>query len=1158
MINSGRVLRPETGVGRLCVRALLVAIVLSTLITQAAVAQMGREVRLEQVSPRMLRAPGPGGTVRTVPDLAASGQILVRMRTGITPAEVEALLADTGTSILRTYPDGELFLLELPAGQGVVEAVDDFNGRPEVGLASPDRLMYLLRVPNDPRYSQQWHWPLIHAEEAWDVQTGSTTSIVAVVDSGIDLDHPDLMARIWINEGEIPDDGVDNDANGYIDDVYGWNFAENNNNPMPTPNGEDDDENGYVDDTAAHGSHCAGIIGAMTNNSEGVAGHDWNCRLMAVQVFADDGGAFSSTIIAGVQYAVANGAGVISLSLAGGYDEQWTQVIVDAVEAGVTVVAAAGNYGYAFTDDPRYWMSPVCNDGPEFTDNNVIGVGATDRYDGVTYFSNLDSSSRNFVDVMAPGQDILSTYYYDPDQPELGFINPYASASGTSMACPVVAGLVSLIQAHFPAMPPAGIVKQIRAAADNIDDMNPSFVGMMGAGRVNTQNCLQDIPPALPRTVAAYDTPNDDGGSISVAWSPSADDGRGFDDVIGYRVQRSATGEEASFVTLASLDPGITSYVDSPVTDYTPYYYRVGVRDASTEVFTDPTMAAEARDDTAPAALEEGDLVADDVQGDDGGAISLSWNSYSPPDDFGAYRVWRAEAPFTNVTALEQPIAIITDGDQKSYVDEDDPETAEEEVVDGTEYYYAVTVQDDELEPNEITEAICVGPVVASPNFTVVFAPGLSMIAIGAVPHNSNMGDIFGVDDPADLSLARWNPTLGDDGDYVVYSESPNAAFLEQQLGRGFWYRTPTAKVLNISGIPAPPGSVSVDFSAGWNQFGNPYGEKMPIAGAMVTVFGAEMDLAASNSIGYTRDYIWRYDPPSRSYKLISEYMDFAEDALPKDEGFYFLAFEQGTLQLPRPTVGIASSRQAARSEAVVDEDHWALQLVAQAGDAADTDNFIGVNPQAAKLSGIVSPPPLDGAVNLAVATADRNYSATSFVKSVDGSGTWQVRVTAAEPGQTVRLSWPDLSQVPTSYRLKLTDVEAGRSINMRTTTGYSYQLDAEHNARHFEVVASERGASALTVSGLQAMATGAGRAQVCFTLSQDAAVDVEILNISGRSVRRLAADRLLPGGANVVLWDQRADNGARVPRGRYLVCVVAKADDGSVAKAIGTLQIQR
>jgi len=1156
VINSALASRPETALRRMLVRACLAAIILLTLLIQVAVAGVPGRVRTELVSTRMLPIATVAGT-RIVPDLAAAGQILVRTRPGISRTDVQSMLAATDTSVLRVYDDGRLLLLKLPAGQSVTGAVARFNARPEVRLASPDRLMYPQGIPNDMRYGEQWHWPLIQAPQAWDLETGNQSAVVAVIDSGVDLDHPDLLDRIWTNDDEILGDYIDNDGNGYVDDVVGWNFVERNNNPMPVPDGQDEDESGSPDENVSHGTHAAGLIGAVTNNIEGVAGLDWACRIMALKVVPDDADARTSDCLAAIEYAVANGANVIYIGVCGAYEYAYTPVIAEAVAAGVTVVAPTANIPINITDGPTSWWSPICNDGDWFTHNNVIGVSATDSDDVVAGFSMLDGSSYNFVDVMAPGANVLSTLYYNLDLPELGFISPYGAYSGSSGAAAIVAGVASLVHARYPDYTPAGITEQIRVAADNIDEQNPNCVGRMGAGRVNAFNCLRDIPPQLPKTVTAYDTPDDNGGSITVEWSLSPDDGKGFNDVVGYRVQRSETGEEGSFTTLASPAAGVTSYVDSSVDDNKPYYYRIGVRDASTERFTDPTLPVQARDDTAPPALEEDMLVAR-VYGQDGGAISLSWSDYTPPGDFGAYRVWRSGVPFTNVSGLAQPIKTIGSSQQKSYIDQDDPGTPEKELVDGKEYYYAVTVQDREAEPNEITDVNCVGPVVANPIFSFSFPPGLSMIAIGVVPHNNNMGAIFEVDTPADLPLARWDPELDNGGEYVIYSEAPNSTFLQQQLGRGFWYRNPAGKELNISGSPAPAGDFSVDFVPGWNQLGNPYTQDMPIAQAKVTVFGTQMDLATSNSIGYTRDYMWRYAPSTRSYKLISAYMDFARDNVPKSEGFYFLAFENGKLHLPRPVAAAALAAPVSSSQAAVDQQHWSLRLVAQAGEAADTDNFIGVNPRAEELSGVVSPPPLDGAVELAVATSGGNYSATSFVESLGNSHTWQLSVTAAEPKQSVRLTWPDLSQVPVSCRLTLTDLEAGRSVNMRTTTSYSYQLGSQQSQRRFEVVITERGASALTVSGLQAMATGGDRAQVCFTLSQDAAVELEVLNISGRRVRTLAADRLLPAGSNVVLWDQRSDNGTLVPQGRYLICIAAKTDDGSVAKAIGTLQIQR
>ena len=155
-------------------------------------------------------------------------------------------------------------------------------------------------------------------------------------------------------------------------------------------------------------------------------------------------------------------------------------------------------------------------------------------------------------------------------------------------------------------------------------------------------------------------------------------------------------------------------------------------------------------------------------------------------------------------------------------------------------------------------------------------------------------------------------------------------------------------------------------------------------------------------------------------------------------------------------------------------------------------------------------------------------------------------------------MSWPDLSQTPAKCRLRLRDVETGRTINMRTSSGYVCQLGAEQTNRYIEVVASERGGSAITISGVRAEATRSGASHIVFALSDEAAVDVEILNIAGRRVRKLTGEQLLPAGTATLLWDHRADSGTRVPPGRYLVSVLARTQDGTRAKALCTLRVQR
>ena len=1163
MINSRIGSRPAAGVRRIAVPGLLLFILLclslAAAVAQPIVPQATHTTGTVVVSSQALCIPGEMGP-RVVPDLARDGQVLVRLRSGATDQDIADLLDQTGAELLRRYAARHLLLLKLPPGVRVVDACREYMALPQVELAEPDRLMYALRVPNDWYYGTQWHLPKISAPAAWDTQTGSTNQVVAVVDSGIDLDHPDLLNRIWQNAAETPGDAVDNDNNGYVDDIFGWDFLDGDNDPSATP--VDGASNTYV----SHGTHVAGIIGATTNNTEGIAGVDWNCRIMPLRCMDPELGTVdSSDGMDAVDYAVANGATVICLSFQGAYSDVWTDTIANAVGSGVVVVAAAGDAGEVYTDQVSSWRSPICNDGPNYSDNNVIGVGATDSYDRVWewWFSEgsaVDQSSRSFIDVMAPGQNIWSCAVYEPAV--AGFSSYYRSYSGCSMACGVVAGVASLVRAQFPQFTPASVVNQIRSAADNIDSVNSEYVGSIGAGRVNADKALDDIPPALPRSIMAYDTPNDSGGSMTVAWSKSTDDGRGANDVVGYTVQRSDTGEAGSFATLpgGTVPAGTTNFVDTLVTDYRDYYYRVGVRDGSNIVFTNSVGPVQARDDTPPDALAPGQLIAADIQGDTGGAIGLSWSTYVPPADFGAYRIWRATTPFTNVEGMGAPLAVITNANTKSYVDADNPATEEEEVVDGVEYYYAVTVQDikrhPDWEPNEILDVAVAGPVVASPNFTVSYPPGLKMIAIGAQPHNRNMGAIFGAANPGDLKLARWDPEAnGGQGAYVVYADSPNAAFLEQRLGRGFWYSSTTGTVLNISGMPPPAGNYLINVVPGWNQLGNPYGVATPVAGSRITVFNNEMSLAEANAIGYARDYFWRFDPYTNSYKLISEYMTFAEQEIPKDQGFYFRSFEPGVLQLPRPA-GVASVDFSKTVKPVVDDNHWTLRLVASCGQMSDTDNFIGVNPDAAQLSGVASPPMVDGSVDLSVADESGNRVATSFVKAVNGSQTWELSVLTAAAGQPVVLSWPDLSQVPARYRIKLVDTATGRTINMRTATAYSYDPAGDGAARKFEVTIGEQTTAALTITGLQTMATNAGGVQVSFALSQDASVDVEVLNISGRRVRSLASGSAFDAGAATLAWDKRADTGTRVPPGRYLVCVEARSEDGTVARAIGTLQI--
>ena len=1098
----------------------------------------------EIVSPKTFTAVGVKGNNTVVPDEAVSGQVIAQLAPGATQEQLQKLLNDTGTAVKSVIEGTSLVVLSLPANMTVAEGVATLSGRSPLALVEPDRLRYLMAVPDDPSYSEQYHWPLIGAEAGWDVQTGSPGVVVAVIDSGYDPDHEDLVAKYWKNGAEAAGTAdVDDDGNGFVDDIDGWDFFQDDNDPDARPESGDL----YIPEVVSHGTHVAGIIGASTNNGIGVAGHDWSCQIMPVRVFGPAVGSPDSLVIQGFQYAVDNGADIINMSLGGGYSAVWTDPIANAHAMGILVVAAAGNETNTFTDDPTTWDSPVCNDGPNLgMDNNVLGVAATDRNDIAADFTNRDASSYNFVDVSAPGTEILSTLYHEPTI--LGLETPYGPMGGTSMACPVVAGLAALVKAQFGAFAPDDIINQIRASTDDISAQNPLIFDQLGTGRVNTAGALGlDVPPDAVTNLQARDTIGDEGGSITVSWGLSSDDDN---DVVGYTLLRAPESTlipstPGNFSQLSQLDPGTSAYIDAPVPDDTLYWYQVITNDASNSVPSEIAGPASARDDLPPDPIEN--LVAVDTQADDGGAITVSWFGYTGPDDLDEFRIYRAMADITDVSEME-PLAVLPPDDGMHYVDR----TTE----DGTEYWYAVTAVDDV--DNEDTLVTSAGPAISNPNFSFSYLSGLSIISLGAMPGDPDLRDIdeiLGLDPAGDANLAYWDAATNG-GEYVIWSQTPGSAFFTQQLGRSWWLKTATPILVNISGQAAPDGDFERQVIAGWNQVGNPFPSAMDFTVTEVTGIGqgTPVSLDTSNQLGYTRDYAWGYDTRASSYKLIAGAdLPFVTKTLDKGRGALFLAKRPATLLLKRPVQAAANAD--AETAAF---DGWALRLVAETQGMADTDNFLGVCGAPEAISGIVSPPRPDADLDLYFVrpAADGGRIATDFV-APQGVREWEVRVACAVPEATVRLSWPDMSGLPNDVRPMLVDNATGRTIYLRTSTGYTYDVGEEPTERSFTIRVADAGAGALAINTLNAGADS-GRAQVVYALSQDAAVDIEVLNIAGVTVRRIVADRAQQAGPQQVTWDGRNASGSSVPAGTYIIRVTARSDDGQQVSAIRSLQLGR
>jgi hypothetical protein len=321
-------------------------------------------------------------------------------------------------------------------------------------LAGPESIenkTLLSVVPNDPRINDQWGLQSISAYQAWQYGTGSKNVVVAVIDSGIDLTNQDLVNNLWTNPGEIQGDGIDNEGNGYIDDVNGWNFANNTND---------------VQDRYGHGTHVAGIIGAEGGNSLGVAGINWGVSLMALKFMDDKGVGDTGGAIRAMDYISmmknTYGVNVVVANASWGGGTGFSNMLYGAIgrlnDAGVVVTVAAGNNG---SDNDITLRYPSC-----FDNDNIISVGAL-GYDGIKLASFSNYGATN-VDIAAPGSMILSTIPY----------NNYGYMAGTSMAAPQVAGAVALLNSVKPGLS----ISKVKAAIFGSVDKLPELFGKVSTG----------------------------------------------------------------------------------------------------------------------------------------------------------------------------------------------------------------------------------------------------------------------------------------------------------------------------------------------------------------------------------------------------------------------------------------------------------------------------------------------------------------------------------------------------------------------------------------------------------------------------------------------------------------------------------------------------
>lgn len=320
----------------------------------------------------------------------APGELLVKYRPFVGAAASEHFRSCFGVSTLRRFKNVDIDQVKLPEGMTVEEALEIYRQDPDVEYAEPNYLRYATAtIPDDTFFSTLWGLSNgsdkdIDAPEAWDLATGSDKLVVvAVLDSGVDYNHPDLAANIWTNPGEIPGNGNDDDGNGFIDDVNGWDFVDNDSNPV---------------DNESHGTHVAGTIAAVGNNGIGITGVTWTAEIMVLRFLDGFGAGFVSDEVAAIDYAIAKGAQIINASFgSSSFSSAEREAITRAETAGILFVAAAGNDGENNDSTPQYPSN--------YALDNIIAVAASDQNDNLASFSDFGPTT---VDVAAPGTSIYS------------------------------------------------------------------------------------------------------------------------------------------------------------------------------------------------------------------------------------------------------------------------------------------------------------------------------------------------------------------------------------------------------------------------------------------------------------------------------------------------------------------------------------------------------------------------------------------------------------------------------------------------------------------------------------------------------------------------------------------------------------------------------
>lgn len=461
--------------------------------------------------------PNPQTTTTVLGQVAS--EVIVGYRAGTTENERADVRSRVAGTLKHRYRYVNVEVLRLP-GTTAQQSMAALQNHPSVEFVEPNYVLSIAAVPNDPQFSQLWGLQNtgqtggtpgadIDATLAWNVTTGSGDVKIGVIDTGVDWTHPDLAPNIWTNPGEIPGNLIDDDNNGYVDDVHGYDFANNDGNPM---------------DDHGHGTHTSGTIAAVGNNGIGVTGINWQAKIVGIKFL--DGGGFGTTenAVRSVEYAITVGVRLTNNSWGGGeFSTALQQAIEAAGNAGQLFVAAAGN---ASTNIDAFPFYPAA-----YPSDNIVTVAATNHNDQLSYFSNYGATS---VDLAAPGENILSTV------PGGG----YFEASGTSMATPHVTGVLALLWGRRPGLSPAQAKALLLSGVDTLSALN-GFV--LTNGRLNALLAVADRDTIPPGTILDLAASLPTSSTVTLSWHATGDDG-GIGQASSYDIRYSTNPiDEANF-----------------------------------------------------------------------------------------------------------------------------------------------------------------------------------------------------------------------------------------------------------------------------------------------------------------------------------------------------------------------------------------------------------------------------------------------------------------------------------------------------------------------------------------------------------------------------------------------------------------------------------